>query len=119
MLRRWESETKKVELPSRKVYVSNVSPLPERVVSAVVAYCCTCPEVGSIGSQSVYNLVKGYGRHFRPHARGQPKSLSEHHIFIIITLLFIILILLFIISLLLFIYQFFVSLSFSGNKMCY
>ena len=89
MLRRWESETKKVELPSRKIYVSNVSPLPERVVS----YCCTCPGVGSIGSQSVYNLVKGYGRHFRPHARGQPKSLSEHHIFIIITLLFIILIL--------------------------
>ena len=83
MLRRWESETKKVELPLRKIYVSNVSPMPERVVSAVVAYCCTCPEVGSIGSQSVYNLVKRYGRHFRPHARGQPKSLSKHHIFII------------------------------------
>ena len=84
MLRRWESETKKVELPSRKIYVSNVSPLQERVVFAVVAYCSTCPEVGSIGSQSVYNLVRGYERHFRPHARGQPKSLSEHHIFIII-----------------------------------
>ena len=112
MLRRWESETKKVELPSRKIYVSNVSPLPERAVSAVVAYCCTCPEVGSIGSQSVYNLVRGYERHFRPHARGQPKSLSEHHIFIIIILLFII-------SLLLSIYQFFVRLTFSVNKMCY
>ena len=113
MLRRWGSETKKVELPSRKIYVSNVSPLQERVVFAVVAYCSTCPEVGSIGSQSVYDLVRGYERHFRPHTpRGQPKSLSEHHISIIIILSFII-------SLLLSIYQFFVRLTFSVNKMCY
>ena len=53
-------------------------------MSAVVAHCCTCPEVGSIGSQSVYNLFRGYGRHFRPDAWGQPKSLPEHHIFIIL-----------------------------------